>query len=257
MSWVLRDVAQGPDVISLPKEHRDGRGYGRFASIVTSGRWLRSALLSGVFLTPQLTTIAMKRLSLASLLAICGLILSTATGSLLAQNEAPAAQPGGSGAPGAPGGRPGRGNWDPEQMRQRMMERVREQLAVKDDAEWSVIESRIKKINDSRSGMGRGFGGPGGPGGPGGQGAPGGQGGQGGQGGRQGRGGFGQANPDAEVLQSALDSGASADDIKVKLTAYRAAAKVKEVQLEKAQDELRQLLSVKQEARAVLLGLLK
>ena len=103
--------------------------------------------------------------------------------------------------------------------------------------------------------MGRGFGGPGGgPGGPGGQGAPGGQG---GQGGRQGRGGFGQANPDAEVLQTALDSGASADDIKVKLTAYRAAAKVKEGQLEKAQDELRQLLSVKQEARAVLLGLLK
>jgi len=212
-------------------------------------------------LTPQLTTIAMKRLSLASLLAICGLILSTATGSLLAQNEAPAAQPGAPGAPGAPGGRQGRGNWDPEQMRQRMMERVREQLAVKDDAEWSVIESRIKKINDSRSGMGRGFGGPGGgpggPGGPGGQAAPGGQGGQGGQGGRQGRGGFGQANPDAEVLQTALDSGASADDIKVKLTAYRAAAKVKEVQLEKAQDELRQLLSVKQEARAVLLGLLK
>ena len=211
--------------------------------------------MSGVFLTPQLTTIAMKRLSLASLLAICGLILSTATGSLLAQNEAPAAQAGAPGAPGGPGGRGGRGNWDPEQMRQRMMERIREQLAVKDDAEWSVIESRIKKINDSRSGMGRGFGGPGGgPGGPGGQGAPGGQG---GQGGRQGRGGFGQANPDAEVLQTALDSGASADDIKVKLTAYRAAAKVKEGQLEKAQDELRQLLSVKQEARAVLLGLLK
>ena len=187
----------------------------------------------------------MKRLSFASLLAICGLILSTATGSLLAQNEAPAAQPG---APGAPGGRQGRGNWDPEQMRQRMMERVREQLAVKDDSEWSVIESRIKKISDSRFGVGRGMGGPGGQAG---------QAGQGGQGGRQGRGGFGQANPDAEVLQTALDSGASADDIKVKLTAYRAAAKVKEGQLEKAQDELRQLLSVKQEARAVLLGLLK
>ncbi len=200
----------------------------------------------------------MKRLSLASLLAICGLILSTATGSLLAQNEAPAAQPGAPGAPGAPGGRQGRGNWDPEQMRQRMMERVREQLAVKDDSEWSVIESRIKKISDSRFGVGRGMGGPGGgPGGPGGPGGQAGQAGQGGQGGRQGRGGFGQANPDAEVLQTALDSGASADDIKVKLTAYRAAAKVKEGQLEKAQDELRQLLSVKQEARAVLLGLLK
>lgn len=200
----------------------------------------------------------MKRLSLASLLAICGLILSTTTGSLLAQNDAPAAQAGAPGAPGAPGGRGGRGNWDPEQMRQRMMERFREQLAVKDDAEWSLIEARIKKINDSRSGMGRGFGGPGGgPGGPGGQGGQAGQAGQAGQGGRQGRGGFGQPNPDAEVLQTALDSGASADDIKVKLTAYRAAAKVKEGQLEKAQDELRQLLSVKQEARAVLLGLLK
>jgi hypothetical protein len=133
-------------------------------------------------------------------------------------------------------------------MRQRMMERVREQLGVKDDAEWSLIEARIKKINDSRPGMGRGFGGPGGPGG---------QGGQGGQGGRQGRGGFGQPNPDAEALQSALDSGASADDIKAKLTTYRASAKQKEAQLEKAQDELRQLLSVKQEARAVLMGLLK
>jgi hypothetical protein len=96
--------------------------------------------------------------------------------------------------------------------------------------------------------MGRGFGGPGGPGG---------QGGQGGQGGRQGRGGFGQPNLDAEALQSALDSGASADDIKAKLTTYRASAKQKEAQLEKAQDELRQLLSVKQEARAVLMGLLK
>jgi hypothetical protein len=137
-------------------------------------------------------------------------------------------------------------------MRQRMMERIREQLAVKDDSEWGVIESRIKKINDARSGMGRGFGGFGGPGGPGGQGGPGGR-----QGGRQGPGGFGQPNPDAEALQTALDSGASADDIKSKLTAYRAAAKQKEAQLEKAQDELRQLLSVKQEARAVLLGLLK
>jgi hypothetical protein len=205
--------------------------------------------MSGVFVTPQSTTIAMNRSSLASLLAVCGLILSTATGSLLAQNEAPAAP---QGAPGGPGGRQGRGNWDPEQMRQRVMERIREQLAVKDDSEWGVIESRIKKINDARSGMGRGFGGFGGPGGPGG---PGGQGGR--PGGRQGQGGFGQPNPDAEALQTALESGASADDIKSKLTAYRASAKQKEAQLEKAQDELRQLLSVKQEARAVLLGLLK
>ncbi|MFM7556384.1 MAG: hypothetical protein ACKPAH_13945, partial [Verrucomicrobiota bacterium] len=87
---------------------------------------------------------------------------------------------------------------------------------------------------------------PGGPGGPGGQG-----------GSRQGRGGFGQLNPDAEALQTALDSGASADDVKAKLATYRASTKQKEAQLEKAQDELRALLSVKQEARAVLLGLMK
>jgi hypothetical protein len=191
----------------------------------------------------------MNRTSLAPLLAVCGLILSTSTGSLLAQNDAAAPQQGGQGGQGGPGGRQGRGNFDPEQMRQRMMERLREQLGVKDDAEWSLIEARIKKINESRSGMGRGFGGFGGPGGPGG--------GPGGQGGRQGRGGFGQPNPDAEALQTALDSGGSADDIKAKLATYRASAKQKEAQLEKAQDELRQLLSVKQEARAVLMGLLK
>ena len=52
-------------------------------------------------------------------------------------------------------------------------------------------------------------------------------------------------------------AGGSADDIKDKLATYRASAKQKEAQLEKAQDELRQLLSVKQEARAVLMGLLK
>ena len=192
----------------------------------------------------------MNRSSLAALLAVCGLILSTSTGSLLAQNDAP--PQGAPGGQGGPGGRQGRGNWDPEQMRQRMMERYREQLGVKDDAEWSLIEARIKKINDARPGLGRGFGGFGGPGGPGG-----GPGGPGGPGGRQGRGGFGQPNPEAEALQTALDSGGSAEDIKAKLATYRASAKQKEAQLEKAQDELRQLLSVKQEARAVLMGLLK
>ncbi len=133
-----------------------------------------------------------------------------------------------------------------------MMERIREQLGIKDDAEWAVIEARVNKINEFRfANMGRGFGGgrPPGGGGGGGQGQ--------GQGGRRGGGFGGPPNPDAEALQAALDSGASAEDIKAKLTAYRAATKEKEAQLEKAQDELRQLLSVKQEANAVLLGLLK
>src|SRR5215510_15368799 len=61
--------------------------------------------------------------------------------------------------------RQGRGNFDPEQMRARMMERYREALEVKNDDEWKVIETRITKVTDARREMGsfgRGFGGPGG-----------------------------------------------------------------------------------------------
>lgn len=186
----------------------------------------------------------MNRSTLLSLLTGAAMALTANLNTLFAQNDG--GNPGGAGGQG--GGR--RGNFDPAQMRQRMMERFREQLGVKDDAEWGVIEGRINKVNDLRFSTmgGRGFGGRG----------PGGQGGQGGPGGQRGPGGFGgQANPEAEALQKALDGGASADDIKAKLTAYRASQKEKEAQLEKAQNDLRQLLSVKQEAAAVLMGLLK
>ena len=144
-----------------------------------------------------------------------------------------------------PGG--GRGNFDPEQMRVRMMERYREAFEVKDDAEWKLIEGRITKVSDARrdmGGFGRMFGGPGGRGG--------------GPGGPGGRGGFGgEPNPDAEALQKALEAKASADEIKAKLAKYRESQKAKQAALEKAQAELRQVLSVKQEAQAVLMGLLQ
>jgi hypothetical protein len=142
------------------------------------------------------------------------------------------------------GDRGGRGNFDPEQMRVRMMERYREAFEVKDDAEWKLIEGRITKVSDARrdmGGFGRGFGGPGGRGG-----------------GPGGRGGFGgEPNPDAEALQKALEAKASADEIKAKLAKYRESQKAKQAALEKAQAELRQVLSVKQEAQAVLMGLLQ
>src|SRR5262245_13173759 len=55
-----------------------------------------------------------------------------------------------------------RGNFDPEQMRQRMMERYRESLEVKNDDEWKLIETRITKVTDAqrdaRSGMMSAFG---------------------------------------------------------------------------------------------------
>jgi hypothetical protein len=149
------------------------------------------------------------------------------------------------------GDRGGRGNFDPEQMRVRMMERYREVFEVKDDAEWKLIEGRITKVTDARrdmGGFGRGFGGPGGPGGR--------RGGEGGdQGGERRRFG-GEPSPEAEALQKAIEAKASNDEIKAKLAKYREAQKTKQAILEKAQAELRQVLSVKQEANAVMMGLL-
>jgi len=152
-----------------------------------------------------------------------------------------------------------RGNFDPEQARQRMMERLREQFEVKDDAEWKLISERITKVMDAQratrsfAGMG-GFGGGrrgGGPGGPGGD-----QGGAGG--GRGGRGGFGgEPNPDVEALQKAIEDKAPADQIKAKLAKVREDRKTAEAKLETAQDELKKVLSVRQEAVAVMAGLLK
>lgn len=153
--------------------------------------------------------------------------------------------------------RPGRGNFDPEQMRVRMMERYRETFEVKEDAEWKLIEGRITKVTDARREMGggRGFGGPGGPGGR--RGGEAGGGGGGAEGADRRRQFFGEPSPEAEALTKALEAKAPADEIKTKLAKYRESQKAKQANLEKAQAELRQVLSVKQEANAVLMGLLQ
>lgn len=154
-------------------------------------------------------------------------------------------QPGRRNRGGGPGGG-GPGNFDPEQMRQRMMERYREQLGVKDDAEWKLVSERIEKVNEARRDSMRGgfgmFGGRGGPGGGGGGG---------------GRGWGGEPNPEGEALQKAIEANAPADEIKSKLAKYRASVKAREEKLTKAQDDLKEVLSLKQEAQAVLMGLLK
>jgi hypothetical protein len=203
--------------------------------------------------------------------------------------------------------RPPQGNFDPAQMRQRMLERMREPFDVKDDAEWKAIAERIEKIMQARRNLGPGggpggFGFPGGPGGPGGQGSASGPqsqrsaGGLPGQAGPGGPDGFGppdgapppspdaaqgppsdagglasappavravragfrrEASPELDALRKALDNKASAAETKAKLADLRAARKQKEAELEKAQDNLRAILSVRQEAVAVTLGLLK
>ena len=146
-----------------------------------------------------------------------------------------------------------RGNFDPEQARQRMMERLREQFEVKDDAEWKLISERITKVMDAQRAT-RSFAGMGGFGG----GRRGGGGGGGDQGGRGGRGGFGgEPNPDVEALQKAVEDKAPADQIKAKLAKVREDRKAADAKLESAQDELKKVLSVRQEAVAVMAGLLK
>lgn len=152
-------------------------------------------------------------------------------------------------------GRRGRGDFDPEQMRQRMMERYRDALEVKSDDEWKVIQPRIEKVVEARAALGGGggrfFGRPrgGNDGGGGGE--------QNRRGGRGGFGGFGEPSPEARSLQTAIDAKASTDEIKAKLAKLREANKQNEAKLAQAQDDLRKVLSVRQEAEGVLLGLLK
>jgi len=155
-------------------------------------------------------------------------------------------------------GRPQRGNFDPEQFRTQMMDRYKERLEVKSDDEWKIISERIEKVmtaqREARIG---GFGGFGGRGGRGGRGGGDGAGAGGDAGGTRTNRGGGEPNPDVEALQKALDDKASSDDIKAKLAKVRESQKTKEANLTKAQDELRKVLSVRQEASAVMMGLLK
>jgi len=157
------------------------------------------------------------------------------------------------------------GNFDPAQFRERQMERYRERIEVKSDEDWKKLEPLIGKVMDAQreARMGMGFGGFGGFGGRGG----GGGGGGGGQGGGGGGGNGDQAGnrnraggrsiPEVAELQKALDDKASAEVVKAKVARLRDARKGKEAALEKAQEELRKALSPRQEAGAVLVGLLR
>jgi hypothetical protein len=147
------------------------------------------------------------------------------------------------------------GNFDPAQFRERQMERNRERIEVKSDEDWKKLEPIIGKVMDAQreARMGAGFGGFGGRGGRGGGGGDGG--GNANQGGNRNRGG--QSSPEVTELQKALDDKAPAEEVKAKLAKVREARKAKEAALDKAQEELRKALSPRQEAGAVLVGLLR
>jgi len=157
-----------------------------------------------------------------------------------------------------PGGQRGERRMDREQMRARMVERLKEQLGAKDE-EWKLIEPRLQKVVDlsrqvDRPGRGMFFR----------------------RGGRRrfgleadtdsrsGRGPAGAPGREASAvekaadeLQKVLDSeSAKVEEIKAKLTALREAREKAKQDLAKAQQDLKQILTVKQEATLVLWGIL-
>ena len=131
-----------------------------------------------------------------------------------------------------------RGQWDRSQIMERIMDRYRENLGFS-VAEWKVVQPKVQAVMDNRisgaSGMMSMFGGS-----------------------RRGRGGDSstEKTPTSELRDLLEKDDASKGDIKAKLAAYRADRKAREAKLKKAQEDLRQLLTIKQEAQAGLAGLL-
>jgi hypothetical protein len=153
-------------------------------------------------------------------------------------------------APERPGGdRRGdrRGRFDPAQMRERMMERMKEQLTFGDE-EWEVVKPRLEKVMTlSRDASG------------------GGRYGMFGRRGRRDRGDQPQedAPPEsasqkamADLLKVLENEQAPAEEIKLKLKALREAREKAKQDLAKARESLRELLSQRQEAQLVAMGVL-
>lgn len=152
------------------------------------------------------------------------------------------------------GNRPGRGNFDPEQMRQRMMERTREQLGVTKDEDWKIIQPKLEKVMEARRDSG-GFGGMGRMMGPPPGRTPGGDNNAAPQDPNRRRMGPPQ-NPEVEALMKSLEAKASTEEIKAKLAKVREARKDREAKLAQAQEDLRKILTVRQEAMLVGMGMM-
>ena len=184
----------------------------------------------------------MRRIHHLLLTSAAAVMLCLGTSHVAAQNN----QNGGPPRPG--GGRQRQGNFDPAQMQQRMLDRYRERLEITDDAEWKAMQPLIQKIMEARMAMGTGGRGAFGPGGR--------RGGAGNQANSTQRRGPSQANPAAEELQRAIDNKVPAPELKAALAKYLEYRKGKRADLEKAQDALRAVFTARQEAIAVLSGLL-
>jgi hypothetical protein len=195
-------------------------------------------------------------------IGVVACVLGLMVGGLSLAQQGGGGQGGGrrGGGQGGPGG-----NFDPAQMRQRMMDRMKEQLGV-DDAAWKVMEPRLMKVmelNRQASAGGRGgmFGMMGGRGGRGGPGGPGGADNGGAPAQRRGPGPQGEQtalDKAAAQLRTVLENqSASPEEIKTALTAVRGAREKAKQDLAVAQQDLKKILTVRQEAMLVEMGMLE
>jgi hypothetical protein len=169
--------------------------------------------------------------------------LWTTTSSLPAQSADPRRRP----APAEEAAR-GRGGFSAEDAQGRLLTALRQRLDVADDEEWALISERVLKIYELRRSApaagvaGRGFT----PAGPAAAAAA--------------RGGPPAArpggSPELQALQSAINDRLPDAEVKLRLAKVRQARRAHEAALEKAQEQLRAVLTIRQEAIAVTLGLL-
>jgi len=141
---------------------------------------------------------------------------------------------------GEPRDRQGMGRFDPAQMRSMMLDRIKQQLNATDE-EWKAIEplvaNVVEKQREARSGLalGRAWRRPGSTESPWGV----------------------ETSQKVEALQNAVENEQSSpEEIKSKLAAVRTEQEQKDQELKEAREELRKVLTLRQEARLVLMGLL-
>lgn len=130
-----------------------------------------------------------------------------------------------------------------QDIQARMLAGLRERFGVVNDDEWAVISERLLKLTELRRSMAGPAGGA--RGGP-----PGGDPRMAARGGRPG------GTPEAAALQVAVNDKLPDAEIKVRLAQLRKTRKENETKLEQAQEDFRAVLTIRQEAVAVLLGLL-
>jgi Spy/CpxP family protein refolding chaperone len=199
-------------------------------------------------LTKTTTDEEKRSMKMKQLVTMCGIAaaLCLGAGTAFAQNN------GGGGGGGFGGGGGGRGNFDPAQMQQRMMERVRDNLNFTNDTDWNAVQPLVQKVMDARRDLGGGgmgmF--------RGGRNRGGDQGGGGDNGGGRPRNPFfGQPSPEQQALQDALDNNAPDAQVKDLLARYEASQQKKQAALKAAQENLKAVLTPRQEASAALMGL--